>query len=215
MTFSEVYLKGYNAALKKEIPVLSLSPSHFKLVANDKAIGNGLEMLDGNKTHRSQNSLPVSGSGTSLGVKGGYYEKRGPFFLYWFSPLNFFFSFFSSSSCPSSLTSNCFTQITNYIKGIRAIMILMASGGVTMRLQKDMGVMQKDMGLMQQEITQLQTNVTQMDARMESCFKKFHETVKVGIRTELQNFFEQHVGRTTPTTQGQTSNKGKGVLEGR
>ncbi|KAA3479125.1 peroxisome biogenesis protein 1 isoform X1 [Gossypium australe] len=65
---SWVYLKGYNAALKKEIPVLSLSPCHFKLVANDKAIGNGLEMLDGHKTLRSQNSLPISGSGTSLGV---------------------------------------------------------------------------------------------------------------------------------------------------
>ncbi|TYI04949.1 hypothetical protein ES332_A10G054500v1 [Gossypium tomentosum] len=65
---SWVYLKGYNAALKKEIPVLLLSPCHFKLVANDKAIGNGLEMLDGHKTHRSQNSLPISGSGTSLGV---------------------------------------------------------------------------------------------------------------------------------------------------
>ncbi|KHG18339.1 Peroxisome biogenesis 1 -like protein [Gossypium arboreum] len=60
-----VYLKGYNAVLKKEIPVLSLSPCHFKLVANDKAIGNGLEMFDGHKTHRSQNSLPISGSGTS------------------------------------------------------------------------------------------------------------------------------------------------------
>ncbi|KAH1108030.1 hypothetical protein J1N35_011798 [Gossypium stocksii] len=65
-----VYSKGYNAALKKEIPVLSLSPYHFKLVANDKAIGNGLEMLDGHKTHKSQNSLPlpISGSKTSLGV---------------------------------------------------------------------------------------------------------------------------------------------------
>ncbi|XP_040951353.1 uncharacterized protein [Gossypium hirsutum] len=60
-----VYLKGYNAILKKEIPVLSFSPCHFKLVANDKAIGNGLEMFDGHKTHRSQNSLPISGSGTS------------------------------------------------------------------------------------------------------------------------------------------------------
>ncbi|KHG17193.1 Peroxisome biogenesis 1 -like protein [Gossypium arboreum] len=63
-----VYLKGYNAALKKEILILSHSPCHFKLVANDNAIGNGLEMLDGHKTHRSQNSLPISGSGTSLGV---------------------------------------------------------------------------------------------------------------------------------------------------
>ncbi|KAK8608231.1 hypothetical protein V6N13_023658 [Hibiscus sabdariffa] len=65
---SWVYLKGYNGALKKEIPVLSLSPCHFKMVANDKALGNGLEMLDGNKTHRKQSSLPISGSGTSLEV---------------------------------------------------------------------------------------------------------------------------------------------------
>ncbi|KAH1075383.1 hypothetical protein J1N35_027711 [Gossypium stocksii] len=62
---SGVYLKGYNAALKKEIPVLSLFPCHFKLIANDKAIGNRLEMLDGHKTHRSQSSLLISGSGTS------------------------------------------------------------------------------------------------------------------------------------------------------
>ncbi|KAK8618635.1 hypothetical protein V6N13_132621 [Hibiscus sabdariffa] len=65
---SWVYLKGYNAALKKEIPVLSLSPCHFKMVASDKALGNGLEMLDGHKTHRTQSSLPISGSGTSLEV---------------------------------------------------------------------------------------------------------------------------------------------------
>ncbi|KAK8664514.1 hypothetical protein V6N13_084300 [Hibiscus sabdariffa] len=65
---SWVYLKGYNAALKKEIPVLSLSPCHFKMVANDKALGNGLEVRDGHKTHRTLNSLPISGSGTSLEV---------------------------------------------------------------------------------------------------------------------------------------------------
>lgn len=49
-----VYLKGYNAALKKEIPVLSLSPCHFKMVAKDKAVENGLEMLDGHKTRRKK-----------------------------------------------------------------------------------------------------------------------------------------------------------------
>ncbi|XVF39995.1 hypothetical protein PTKIN_Ptkin01aG0077700 [Pterospermum kingtungense] len=65
---SWVYLKGYNVALKKEIPVLSLSPCHFKVVANDKALENGLEMLDGHKTRRKKNSLPISGSATSLEV---------------------------------------------------------------------------------------------------------------------------------------------------
>ncbi|KAK6268366.1 hypothetical protein QUC31_012526 [Theobroma cacao] len=59
---SWVYLKGYNVALKKEISVLSLSPCHFKVVANDKE--NGLEVLDGHKTRRMKNS----GSGTSLEV---------------------------------------------------------------------------------------------------------------------------------------------------
>ena len=63
-----VYLKGYNVALKKEIPVLSLAPCHFKMVANDKALENGLEVLDGHKTRRTKNSLPISGSGTSLEV---------------------------------------------------------------------------------------------------------------------------------------------------
>ncbi|WRX26680.1 ATPase [Theobroma cacao] len=53
---------GYNVALKKEISVLSLSPCHFKMVANDKE--NGLEVLDGHKTRRMKNS----GSGTSLEV---------------------------------------------------------------------------------------------------------------------------------------------------
>ncbi|XVF27197.1 hypothetical protein REPUB_Repub14bG0086400 [Reevesia pubescens] len=65
---SWVYLKGINVALKKEIPVLSLSPCHFKMVANDKALGNGIEVLDGHKTRRTKNSLPISGSGTSLEV---------------------------------------------------------------------------------------------------------------------------------------------------
>lgn len=63
-----VYLKGYNAALKKEIPVLSLSPCHFKMVAKDKAVENGLEMLDGHITRRTKNSFPISSSGTSLEV---------------------------------------------------------------------------------------------------------------------------------------------------
>ncbi|KAG8473621.1 hypothetical protein CXB51_036012 [Gossypium anomalum] len=90
----------------------------------------------------------------------------------------------------------------------------MAGDGITTRLQKDMGVMQKDMGLMQQELAQLQTNVSQMDTRIESRFKEFHETIKVGIQTELQNFFDQYVGRATPTTQGQTLDKGKEVLGG-
>ncbi|KAK5840355.1 hypothetical protein PVK06_009252 [Gossypium arboreum] len=74
--------------------------------------------------------------------------------------------------------------------------------------------MQKDMRLMQQELTQLQTNLAQMDARMESRFKEFHENVKVGIHIELQKFFEQRIGHATPPTQGQTSDKGKGVLGG-
>ncbi|XP_021294775.1 peroxisome biogenesis protein 1 isoform X2 [Herrania umbratica] len=61
---SWVYLKGYNVGLKKEISVLSLSPCRFKMVANDKALENGLEVLDGHKTRRMKNS----GSGTSLEV---------------------------------------------------------------------------------------------------------------------------------------------------
>ncbi|KAH1115066.1 hypothetical protein J1N35_008444 [Gossypium stocksii] len=88
----------------------------------------------------------------------------------------------------------------------------MAGEGVTTRLQKDIGVMQKDIGLMQQELTQLQTDLTQMDARIEYRFKEFHETIKVGIRTELQNFFVQHVARATPPTEGQASNKRNVVL---
>ncbi|XWS12270.1 hypothetical protein CRYUN_Cryun37aG0075100 [Craigia yunnanensis] len=57
---SWVFLKGYNVALKKEIPVLSLSPCHFKMVANDKALENGLEVLDDHKTPRTKNSLPIT-----------------------------------------------------------------------------------------------------------------------------------------------------------
>ena len=38
------------------------------MFANDKALENGLEVLDGHKTRRTKNSLPISGSGTSLEV---------------------------------------------------------------------------------------------------------------------------------------------------
>lgn len=138
-------------------------------------------------------------------------KKQAIFLLLVFSSqlLLFLILFFF---CSSFLPSDYSTQFADNIKGIRDLTILMAGDRVTTRLQKDMGVMQKDMGLMLQELTQLQTNVSQTDARIESSFKQFHETIKVDIRTELQNFFDQHVGRATPTTQVQTSDKGKGVL---
>ncbi|OMO70479.1 hypothetical protein CCACVL1_18888 [Corchorus capsularis] len=50
---SWVYLKGYSSAVKKEIPVLSLSPCHFKMVANDKALENSIDVPDGHKIRKS------------------------------------------------------------------------------------------------------------------------------------------------------------------
>lgn len=58
---SWVYLKRCTVNLKKEIPMVSLSPCHFKMLEKDKALGIGLE-LD-NKNHRTKKMLEKTSSG--------------------------------------------------------------------------------------------------------------------------------------------------------
>lgn len=56
-----VYLKRCTVNLKKEIPMVSLSPCHFKMLEKDKALGIGLE-LD-SKNHRTKKMLEKTSSG--------------------------------------------------------------------------------------------------------------------------------------------------------
>lgn len=58
---SWVYLKRCTVNLKKEIPMVSLSPCHFKMLEKDNALGIGLE-LD-NKNHRTKKMLEKTSSG--------------------------------------------------------------------------------------------------------------------------------------------------------
>ncbi|KAH9795822.1 peroxisome biogenesis protein 1 [Citrus sinensis] len=58
---SWVYLKKCTVNLKKEIPMVSLSPCHFKMLEKDKAFGIGLE-LD-NKNHKTKKMLEKTSSG--------------------------------------------------------------------------------------------------------------------------------------------------------
>ncbi|KAH1046829.1 hypothetical protein J1N35_037613 [Gossypium stocksii] len=97
-------------------------------------------------------------------------------------------------------------------KGIRALSILMATKGVTTRLQKEMGMIQS-------KLTQLQVKFTQLDASIDACLKDFQEGIKTKIhsevRSELHSLFEQYFGETPPpTVTGLVSNKAKGILRG-
>ncbi|TYH88337.1 hypothetical protein ES332_D01G180400v1 [Gossypium tomentosum] len=79
----------------------------------------------------------------------------------------------------------------------------MSSGGVTTRLQKDMGEMQK-------ELSQLQTDLAQVDVRIDSQLKEFHEE----MRSKMKGLFEQYMGLTSTTPSSHFLDKGKGVLGG-
>lgn len=67
---SWVYLKGINANLKKEIPAISLSPCHFKIIgkSKDKALENGMEVLDIHRDRKTKNVLPKAGISTYVDV---------------------------------------------------------------------------------------------------------------------------------------------------
>ncbi|VVA22737.1 PREDICTED: peroxisome [Prunus dulcis] len=66
---SWVYLKGCNGILKTDIPLLSLSPCHFKIFGKDKAVErNGIEVLDRHKIRKKKNMLLTTGSSTYIDV---------------------------------------------------------------------------------------------------------------------------------------------------
>ncbi|KAK2634864.1 hypothetical protein Ddye_029656 [Dipteronia dyeriana] len=60
---SWVYIKGFTADLKKEIPILSLSPCHFKILGKDKALEIGFDALNNHKNHDKKNMLQRTSSG--------------------------------------------------------------------------------------------------------------------------------------------------------
>ncbi|KAI9198499.1 hypothetical protein LWI28_016910 [Acer negundo] len=60
---SWVYIKGFTADLKKEIPMLSLSPCHFKMLGKDKALEIGFDALNSHKNHDKKNMLQRTSSG--------------------------------------------------------------------------------------------------------------------------------------------------------
>ncbi|TXG48256.1 hypothetical protein EZV62_027550 [Acer yangbiense] len=60
---SWVYVKGFTADLKKEIPILSLSPCHFKMLGKDKALEIGFDALNSHKNHDKKNMLQRTSSG--------------------------------------------------------------------------------------------------------------------------------------------------------
>ncbi|CAL9016238.1 unnamed protein product [Prunus brigantina] len=66
---SWVYLKGCNGILKTDVPLLSLSPCHFKIFGKDKAVErNGIEVLDRHKIRKKKNMLLTTGSSTYIDV---------------------------------------------------------------------------------------------------------------------------------------------------
>ena len=63
-----VYLKGCNY-LRTDIPLLSLSPCHFKVLDKAKHLEkNGLEMIDSHKNHRTKYKLLNTNSVTYMNV---------------------------------------------------------------------------------------------------------------------------------------------------
>lgn len=66
---SWVYLKGCIGILKTDVPLLSLSPCHFKIFGKDKAVErNGIEVLDRHKIRKKKNMLLMTGSSTYIDV---------------------------------------------------------------------------------------------------------------------------------------------------
>lgn len=59
-----VYLKGGVVNLKKEIPALSLSPCHFKMLRKDKA----LDIFDSRKNHKKKDIFERTSSGANKDV---------------------------------------------------------------------------------------------------------------------------------------------------
>ncbi|GAV58235.1 AAA domain-containing protein/PEX-1N domain-containing protein [Cephalotus follicularis] len=56
---SWIHLKRHNVDLKKEIPIASLSPCHFKIFGKDKSLDNGLEVLGSHKNRKSSSVTSV------------------------------------------------------------------------------------------------------------------------------------------------------------
>lgn len=63
-----VYLKGCNV-LKKDVPLLSLSPCHFKMSGKDKAFEkNGIEALHSHQNNKKKDVLWKTGSSTYMEI---------------------------------------------------------------------------------------------------------------------------------------------------
>ncbi|KAM1796138.1 hypothetical protein ACFX11_036406 [Malus domestica] len=65
---SWVYLKECNGILKNDIPFLSLSPCHFKILKDKAVERNGLDVLERHKLRKKKNMLLTTGSSTYIDV---------------------------------------------------------------------------------------------------------------------------------------------------
>lgn len=63
-----VYLKVCNGILKNDIPFLSLSPCHFKILKDKAVERNGLDVLERHKLRKKKNMLLTTGSSTYIDV---------------------------------------------------------------------------------------------------------------------------------------------------
>lgn len=65
---SWVYLKGCDVHSKNAVQSLSISPCHFKIISKDKALQNGLQVLDSHKNLKTTETFPKSTSGGYMNV---------------------------------------------------------------------------------------------------------------------------------------------------
>ncbi|KAG8490888.1 hypothetical protein CXB51_014747 [Gossypium anomalum] len=82
----------------------------------------------------------------------------------------------------------------------------MANGGITTRLQKEIG-------LLQHEFSHLDSKLdAKLDAKLDTRFKDFRDKFKSEIRSELHSFLEQYFGQSSTSAHGMCQDQGKGLL---
>ncbi|KAH1072890.1 hypothetical protein J1N35_025218 [Gossypium stocksii] len=77
---------------------------------------------------------------------------------------------------------NYFTYDVYQLSPLESLMILMTNDGVTISLQKEIG-------LLEHEMSQLQLEFIKLDTKLESRFKDFRNEFKGEIRSEWHSLF--------------------------
>ncbi|MBA0655615.1 hypothetical protein Goklo_008082 [Gossypium klotzschianum] len=110
-------------------------------------------------------------------------------------------------SPPTSMLTgpNYFAYDVYQLSPPESLTILMANGGVTIPLQKEMG-------LLEHEMSQLQLEFIKLDTKLESRFKDLRDEFKGEIRSELHSLFEQYFGQSATSAHGMVQDRGKGIL---